>query len=374
MSLPERHLDKLNKRKENNSLRSLSLVDNLIDFSSNDYLGLARNEELAKQIHTRAKNQRNGSGGSRLLTGNNEIIEETEAFLAKQFASQKTLLFNSGYDANLAVLSSLPQRGDTVFYDELSHASIKDGIRLGLASKVSFKHNDLIDLDKKLSKSQRGDKYIVIESIYSMNGDAADLTELVKVTSKHQAYLIVDEAHATGLYGANGGGLSEVNDLQNDIFCRIYTFGKAPGVHGASVAGSNELIQYLINFARPFIYTTALPAHSCLSIKYSMGFIAENNQVQHQVFNNVSYYLENFEKKLKYKFSKTPSKHPIQTIMTPGNDYARTLSAYLISKGFDVRPILSPTVKEGEERLRICLHSFNSSDEISGLVDTLASY
>ena len=374
MSLPERQLDKLKKRKENNSLRSLRLVDNLIDFSSNDYLGLARNQELANEIHLKSQNQRNGSGGSRLLTGNNELFEETESFLAQQFKSESALLFNSGYDANLAVLSALPQRGDTIFYDDLSHASIKDGIRLGLASKASFKHNDLIDLERKIDKVKSGEKYIVIESIYSMDGDEADLPQLVKLAFKYKAYLIVDEAHATGLYGKNGGGLSEFHNLEKDIFCRIYTFGKGPGVHGAAVAGSNDLIQFLINFARPFIYTTALPAHSSLAIQCSMKFIADNNQLQNKTFDNVSYYVKNFEKKLKSKFSRTSSKHPIQTILTPGNDHARILSNYILSKGLDVRPILAPTVKEGQERLRICLHSYNSIDEISTLVDTLAAY
>ncbi|MEQ9169378.1 MAG: pyridoxal phosphate-dependent aminotransferase family protein [Fulvivirga sp.] len=374
MTLPKRHLDQLKRRKENNSLRSLKLIDDLIDFSSNDYLGLARNLELANEIHIKAQNQRNGSGGSRLLTGNNKLFEETEKFLAKQFKSESTLLFNSGYDANLAVLSSIPQRGDTIFYDELSHASIKDGIRLGLASKASFKHNNLIDLEKRLGRVETGDKYIVIESIYSMDADEANLKELVKLSSKHKAYLIVDEAHATGLYGANGGGLSEQNKLENDIFCRIYTFGKAPGVHGAAVAGSKELMNYLVNFARPFIYTTALPAHSCISLHYAMKHIADNDQIQNAVFKNVSHYLIEFEKKLKGKFSRTTSNHPIQTIITPGNDYARSLSEHLLSQGFDVRPILAPTVKEGEERLRICLHSYNSTDEISLLVDTLATY
>lgn len=374
MTLPKRHLDQLKKREKNNSLRSLKLVDNLIDFSSNDYLGLTRSEKLADDIHNKSRNQKNGSGGSRLLSGNNRLFEETEEFLAKQFKAQNTLLFNSGYDANLAVLSSIPQRGDTILFDELSHASIKDGIRLSLASKLSFKHNDLHDLEKKLSRVESNDKYIVIESIYSMDGDQANLQEFVLLCAKYNAYLIVDEAHATGLYGTQGGGLSEKHKLQNDIFCRIYTFGKAPGVHGAAVAGSNDLIQYLVNFARPFIYTTALPAHSCLSIQCSMKFISENNEIQGKVFENVTFYLKTFEERLKGKFNKTSSEHPIQTIITPGNDYARKLSSHLWSKGFDVRPILSPTVKEGEERLRICLHSFNSTDEISSLVDTLAAY
>lgn len=374
MTLPKRHLDQLKKREENNSLRSLKLVDNLIDFSSNDYLGLARNAELANEIHIKAQSQRIGSGGSRLLTGNNKLFEQTEKFLAIQFGSESTLLFNSGYDANLAVLSSIPQRGDTIFYDELSHASIKDGIRLGLAPKISFKHNDLIDLEKKLNKVENGDKYIVIESVYSMDGDESNLNKLAKLSSKYNAYLIVDEAHATGLYGKNGGGLSELYGLQNDIFCRIYTFGKAPGVHGAAVAGSSELVKYLINFARPFIYTTALPAHSCISIYYAMKHIADSNNIEHTVLENVAHYQKEFEMKLRGKFSRTASSHPIQTIITPGNDYAKSLSNHLLLKGFDVRPILAPTVKEGQERLRICLHSYNSTEEISSLVDTLADY
>ncbi len=374
MSLPQRHQQNLQKRVKNNSLRSLTTVNNLVDFSSNDYLGLARNENLWQIIQDSKNEKSNGSTGSRLLTGNSDCTMEAEEFLARQFQSPAALVFNSGYTANLSVLSTFPLRNDVIYYDELSHSSIKDGIRLSLAKKISFKHNDLTDLEKKLKGQEKEDKYIVVESIYSMDGDVCDLKALVRICIKHKAYLIVDEAHATGLMGNNGGGLSETLGLQSEIFCRIYTFGKAMGIHGAAVAGSNELIQYLINFARPFIYTTAPPSHHYVAIKCAFEFLNQHPDLRAKAHLQTEFFIQQADSILGNKYKRTNSNHPIQTILIKGNDEVRRLAKSLQSKGFDVRPILAPTVKEGQERLRICIHSFNTNDEITALIDTLAAY
>ncbi|HNP20249.1 MAG TPA: 8-amino-7-oxononanoate synthase [Fulvivirga sp.] len=374
MSLPPRHQHHLQKRIENNSLRSLTTVNKLIDFSSNDYLGLSRNKALWQIIQDSKTTKSNGSTGSRLLTGNSDCAIAVERFLALQFQSQATLVFNSGYNANLSVLSTLPLRNDVIYYDELSHASIKDGIRLSLAKKASFKHNDLVDLEKKLKAQTEGDTYVVVESVYSMDGDICDLQALVQISKRHKAYLIVDEAHATGLMGINGGGLSETLGLQNDIFCRIYTFGKAMGIHGAAIAGSNELIQYLINFARPFIYTTAPPDHHYAAIKCAFEFLNQHPELKEKAQLQTKYFTQQANSILGNKYKRTNSNHPIQTILIEGNDEVRQLAKHLQYKGFDVKPILSPTVKEGQERLRICIHSFNTNDEITALIDTLAAY
>jgi 8-amino-7-oxononanoate synthase len=374
MHLPNRHKLQLQKRTENNSLRTLSVTEDLIDFSSNDYLGLARNEQLKQIILEQSVYANNGATGSRLLTGNSNVAMKAEKFLAQQLSAPKTLIFNSGYCANLAVLSALPQRNDIIYFDELSHASIKDGIRLSLAKKMSFKHNDLNELERKLKKQSTGGKYVVVESIYSMDGDVCDLKLLVKICKQNGAYLIVDEAHATGLMGSKGGGLSEQLGLENDVFCRIYTFGKAMGIHGAAVAGSEQLIQYFVNFARPFIYTTALPDHSYIAIKCAFEYLTENIDLQDKALLQTNLFINLAEQKLKNRFERTLSNHPIQTILISGNNEAKTLSGHLQQHGFDVRPILSPTVKEGQERLRICLHSYNSNEDISALVDTLAAY
>ena len=246
---------KLNQRIASNALRKLKLPGNLIDFCSNDYLGIVKN----RLLKTAATNLATGSTGSRLLAGNYELIENVEQQIALFHQAENALIFNSGYDANIGLLSCVPQRGDTVLYDYLCHASIRDGIRLSFAQNHSFLHNDTADLEKKL-QAAKGNIFIVTESVFSMDGDVAPLAELVAIAAKYKAHLIVDEAHATGIIGNNGEGLVQQLNLQNNIFARVHTFGKACGCHGAAVLGSNKLKDFLINFARSFVYSTSLPA------------------------------------------------------------------------------------------------------------------
>ena len=363
----------LNSKKETDSFRQLKIVHGLIDFSSNDYLGLANSKELFEVIQQeleKIKPPYNGSTGSRLLSGNSELSEELEAKLGKIFHSERTLLFNSGYIANLAVLSSLPQRGDTIIYDELAHACIKDGARLSLASRFSFKHNDLNDLEEKIKRS-KGNIFIVVESIYSMDGDECPLEELTELTEKYNATLILDEAHSTGSHGENGSGLAVQKKLEDKIAVRVYTFGKAMGVHGACVAGDKTLINYLINFARPFIYTTAMPPHSLISIRCAFDFLQQNIDRQKMLQTNIKLFLDGIEKT---RLNRVNSRSAIQNVIVPGNSEVKKLATFLQENGFDCRPILSPTVKEGSERIRICLHSFNSDEEISKLNHSLAAF
>lgn len=360
----------LEKRKSEGAFRSLKIANpSLIDFSSNDYLGLARSAELAKQIErTLANNHinKNGSTGSRLLTGNSLVIENVEKELATFFNSEATLLFNSGYTANLAVLSSLPKRGDTILYDELSHASIKDGMRLSLASRQSFKHNDLSDLEKKL-QSSKGNRFVVVESVYSMDGDIAPIEALVKLCDLHDAHLIIDEAHSTGIHGKNGEGLSCQLSLDAKIPVRIYTFGKAMGIHGACIAGSKVLINYIINFARPFIYTTAVDAKNVLSISAAFNFLSEKKFLVLELERNIKH----FTKSMNGIHGLLPSTSAIQSFIIPGNDKVKSAAQHLQDAGFDVRPILSPTVPQEKERLRIIIHAFNSLPEIDKLTSEL---
>lgn len=355
----------LNKRKEENSFRSLKhLNPALIDFSSNDYLGLARSNELQKQIvdSYQAIPHLNGSTGSRLITGNNALTEETEDYLSKIFNTEAALLFNSGYMANLALFSSLPQRGDTIIYDELSHACIKDGCRLSLAKRLSFLHNDLEDLERKL-KLAEGQIYLACESIYSMDGDAAPLAELTKLAKSYKARLIVDEAHSTGIWGNGGSGLVNELGLSDEVFATIFTFGKAMGIHGACIATSNLVAEYLINFSRPFIYTTAPSAFEVISIRSAFDYLTSHPSLAL----NLGYKSEMFNQLLPDQATISA----IKSIQIGGNDETKKSAHSLQEDGFDVRPILSPTVKEGTERLRICLHSFNTDEEIALLCDRL---
>jgi 8-amino-7-oxononanoate synthase len=335
-------------------VRSLKPPPEGVDFTSNDYLGLARSEVLYQMIMdamAALPKKRNGSTGSRLLSGNSILIESLEKKLADVFTSESALFFDSGYNANLAVLSTLPQRGDTIIMDEFSHASLKDGARLSLATKWNFRHNDLGDLQKKL-QSAEGEKWIVVESIYSMDGDECPLDEIASLAHDFGAHVILDEAHSTGL-----------RDYSKKIDIRVCTFGKAMGVHGACVCSSPGVKNELINFARPFIYTTAPSDHSVVSVSCAFDFLSANTHLEKELNARIDF----FRSIAPWSKSKTQ----IQVLIIPGKENVLKAASHLQAEGFDVRPILSPTVNEGQERLRICLHVFNTEKEIKALVDSL---
>ena len=360
---------KLNERIEKNRLRKLTYSNLPIDFCSNDYLGLAQSKELRSLIEietNRLLNFKNGATGSRLLSGNNLYTEETEQYIAEFHSSAAALLFNSGYDANVGLLSSIPQRGDTIITDELIHASLIDGARLSYAERFRFKHNNVIDLEQKL-KNAKGLCYVVIESIYSMDGDMAPLIEISKLCRKYHANLIVDEAHAVGVFGDKGKGLVQQLGLEKKIFARIVTYGKALGTHGAAILGSNHLRHYLINFARSFIYTTAAPMHQVIAIKCAYQLMAQHNY-QQQLTNKIEYYNQQIEIT---SLPRIKSNSCIQTILFNDDLTAKKAADYLQSKGLDVKAILSPTVPEGQERLRVCLHLYNTEEEIKNLIHHL---
>ncbi|WP_410220806.1 aminotransferase class I/II-fold pyridoxal phosphate-dependent enzyme [Pedobacter sp.] len=364
---------KLEERKQSNNLRLLPAVTpNLIDFCSNDYLGFTRSSLLKDKIKIFEQQigiTENGSGGSRLLSGNRKFTEETEDFIARFHETESALLFNSGYDANLGLLSCLGQRGDIIIYDELIHASLIDGARLSFADRLKFKHNDIHDLELKLQKA-KGIIYVVIESVYSMDGDTAPLKDIYDICEKYGANLIVDEAHAIGVFGDHGKGLVHQNGLNNRIFACVVTFGKALGCHGAAVLGSHNLRNYLINFARSFIYTTAMPLHGIMSIRAAYTLLTEQDH-QQDLRQNISLY-RNLAFTLKWPCINSLS--AIQTIILSSAEKAKDIALYLQKSGYDVRAILSPTVAKGAERLRICLHSFNTSETIEGLILKLKTH
>ncbi len=358
---------KIAERKSHNALRALTVPHGKIDFCSNDYLGIVRRHLLQTSSLPPTANI-TGSTGSRLLAGNYALAEETEAYIAAFHASEAALLFNSGYDANIGLLASIAQRGDTIIYDALSHASIRDGIRLSFAQSFPFAHNDLADLEKKLSQAM-GNIFVVTESVFSMDGDTCPLPEIIALCDAYHAHLILDEAHATGVIGTSGEGLAQQLQLHTKIFCRVHTFGKACGCHGAVVLGTTRLRDYLINFARSFIYSTSLPPHAVAIIKASYvlfpGMTAERQHLQQLValFQSAT-----------IPYQKLMSQTPIQGVVVPGNEAVKALAANLQQNGFDVRPILYPTVPKGKERLRIVLHAFNTVAEVERLVGILAGH
>lgn len=373
--LPEILSNKLALRLQNNALRQLPKGTDLIDFASNDYLGFSNSHSIFEATHEYliANNQfQNGATGSRLLSGNHSVYNETEKLIAQFHQAPAALIFNSGYDANVGFFSAVPQKIDLILYDELCHASIRDGIQLSNAKAYKFQHNDFEDLERLLIRYPDTIIYIVTESVFSMDGDTPNLEELVQLAEKHQAYVVVDEAHALGVIGEKGDGLVQSLHLHDIVFARIMTFGKGLGCHGAAILGSEDLKSYLVNFARSFIYTTGLSPHSVATILTAYQQLEKATESQLQLKNNIAHF--NQEKnRLSLKPLFVRSKSAIQSAIIPGNERVKNIASQLQKKGFDVKAILSPTVPEGQERLRFCLHSYNSEKEITDVLQLLST-
>lgn len=357
MSFPS-SFKKLEKRLADDTYRKLSLETIEHDFYSNDYLGISC-------LLTKERNSFSGSTGSRLISGNSVEAENCEQFLADFFESETALVFNSGYDANLGLFSSLGERNDTFIYDEYIHASIRDGIRLGIAKSFSFKHNDLKDLEKKIQLAQ-GSVFIAVESLYSMDGDLAPLLEINALCKKYKAFLIVDEAHAGGVLGKDGKGLCLDKNIHQDVFARVFTFGKAYGSHGACILGSKQLKSYLVNFARSFIYTTALPVEQYKIIQESVK-LSINPELRVKLKSNIDYFVQLNRDSISYSHPDSP----IQIIALRDKKVLKQICDSLQTKGFGVKLILSPTVPKGNERIRICLHTNNTLQEIEEITSFL---
>ena len=377
MIFPKKLADKLHKRTSNNALRQLGSTTDLIDFASNDYLGFANSKAIFDDVHDllfRRSLQKNGATGSRLLTGNHPLYTETENQIATFHNAETALLFNSGYDANIGFFSAIPQKSDCILYDELIHASIRDGIQLSNAGAYKFKHNDDEDLERLILKAKQNPEttiYVVTESVFSMDGDTPPLAEIATLCQKYNAYFVVDEAHALGVFGNQGEGMVQLLDLQNLVFARIITFGKGLGCHGAVILGSEILKSYLVNFARSLIYTTGLSPHSVATIQVAYQDLAQNKQARENLRKNINFFNQQ-KQLLGLKLLFVRSKSAIQCAVIPGTDKVKDIANQLQNQGFNVKAILSPTVPEGQERLRICLHNYNSEEEISKLLNTLS--
>ena len=377
MKFPNKLENKSNLRKEKKAFRSLGASTKLSDFSSNDYLGFAKSETIFDTTHQFLIDNNckiNGATGSRLLSGNHSLYTIVEKQIFEFHQSESALVFNSGYDANIGFFSSVPQRGDVIIYDELIHASIRDGIQLSNAKAYKFKHNDVEDLGEKLKRVQHDDAeiYVVTESVFSMDGDTPDLKNMLGVITKYNAHFIIDEAHALGVFGQNGCGEIQRLGIENEVFARIVTFGKALGCHGAAILGSQRLTDYLINFARSFIYTTGLAPHALATIKMAYDYLKEAS-LQEKLQENITFFkLEVKRLQLQSRFIESNS--AIHCCVVSGNEKAKKTASQLQEKGFEVKPILSPTVFVGEERLRFCLHSYNSTKEITNVLENLSMF
>lgn len=342
---------RLQQRKERGLFRSLQTTTGLIDLTSNDYFGFARHPDSVTG---------RGATGSRLLTGNSPFYEQLEMRIAGFHRAESCLIYNSGYIANLGLISALGTEEVTFLYDVDIHASMIDGMRLSAAKKLPFRHNDLDSLERRLKNAQ-SPVFVLVESIYSLTGDFAPLQELASLCSKYGANLIVDEAHATGVRGAKGEGAIAELGLESQVFARVHTFSKALGAHGACVLGGKVLKEYLINFSRPLIYTTALPSSALASIESSYDKLLKEGPVQQGRLNQLIAYFST-------KIQTQNPQSPIQPIYVPD---VRELSQQLRNRGIDVRAILPPTVPRGKGCLRVVLHSFNRTEEIDQLLGFL---
>lgn len=377
---PQSLHQKLQLRQQNNALRQLPAANDLIDFSSNDYLGFARSESIFNQTHQYLLENNikiNGATGSRLISGNHNLYSITEDHIANFHQSESALIFNSGYDANIGFFSSVPQRNDIILYDELCHASIRDGIQMSKAKSYKFQHNDLADLEKLIRKlttdnSQSTTLYITTESVFSMDGDSPNLEQLIQLSEKYHCLLVIDEAHSLGVFGEQGEGLVQLSNRQDAVFARIVTFGKGLGCHGAAILGSAELKNYLVNFARSFIYTTGLSPHSVASILIAYQHLQSEKETINQLKSNIQLFNQHkIQLGLKPLF--VYSKSPIQCAIIPGNEKVKHIATQLQNNGFDVKAILSPTVPEGQERLRFCIHSYTTEREIHEVLQKLSN-
>lgn len=366
--------DQLNTRESEGLLRSLQNLAGMIDFCSNDYLGLSKNSDLAQSIQQevllRAKKGQtlaHGATGSRLISGHSPIFDEFEQACAEMHRAEAALLFASGYDANVGLIAALAQEGQVVFCDQLLHASLIDGLRLCKAEKRIFKHNDLEDLVKLVGQyPKETPKWIVVESIYSMDGDMAPLAELMNIKNTYNAEIIVDEAHSGGLYGPSGSGLCVELGLENEIFARVITFGKAWGNAGAVVLGSKILKDFLINFARPFIYSTAPSTWHVSSLLATLGFIKNQDTLRQKLQANIQFFQSHSQGDAWGK-----SQTAIQTYFVAGNQALRSAAKKAQEAGFAVKPIVYPTVPKGQERIRITLHATSQERDMLTLIQTL---
>lgn len=373
MRIPEHIHKKIADRKADNAFRTLKNNLFTIDFFSNDYIGFALSKAIHAEVEKILAEQKwqHGATGSRLLSGNHSLYEVAENEITKFHNSESALLFNSGYDANVGFFSCIPQRNDIMLYDSYIHASIRDGISLGLTKSYKFKHNDLSDLEKLLKKfcSSKQTTFVATESVFSMDGDSPDLLKMTELCEQYGAFLIVDEAHALGVFGQFGCGLVQHLGLENRVFARIVTYGKALGCHGAAILSSGVVKDYLINFARSLIYTTAMPPQSVAHIVAGYRQLKKTTHIK-KLQENISLFKNTLEKHKK-NYSFIHSNSSIQAMIVSGNDFVKSVAEQLQNKGFGVTPILSPTIPKGEERLRICLHSFNTEEEILNLVNNI---
>ncbi|MGJ0394406.1 MAG: 8-amino-7-oxononanoate synthase [Methylocystis sp.] len=343
-----------------------------LDFASNDYLALAESRELAEAAAAAlARGVPVGAGGSRLLRGNHPEHEALEEEAARFFQAESALFFGAGFSANEALLATLPQREDCIFHDALIHASAHDGMRLSRASRASFPHNDVGALEDAIggwrARGGKGRPWIAVESLYSMDGDAAPLDALMALADRCEAFLLIDEAHATGVYGAGGRGLAASFEGRENVIS-VHTCGKALGVSGALVCLASPLRKFLVNRCRNFIFATAPSPLVAACVRASLKIVESAEDRREALRARVAL----AGRELQRLCNVAPSGSQIQPIVVGPDSLAMSLAARMRARGYDIRAIRPPTVPEGTARLRLSLTLHASEAQIERMIGDLA--
>lgn len=345
-----------------------------LNFSSNDYLGLTQNKDIKASIINGIKKYGNGSGSSHLISGHYFIHDEIEKLISSNLLFNKSILFTSGFAANLGVITSLCDRNDVIFSDKLNHASLNEAALLSKSRFVRYKHLDLCHLEKLLKKYDGRRKLIISDTVFSMDGDLINLPKLIDLCHKYDAYLYIDDAHGFGVLGRNGQGTLEHYypklDFSPSLKKRIiymFTLGKSVGVSGAIVLASNQIIDYLIQKAKTYIYTTALSPALANGILTSLEIILKDKELRKKLQENISC----FRKTIKNKKLLSNSITPIQPIFINDTQKSIKLSKKLLEKGFYVPVIRPPTVPKNTARLRISISSLHEIKNVKELAELI---
>ncbi|MGE0681297.1 MAG: 8-amino-7-oxononanoate synthase [Candidatus Binatia bacterium] len=339
--------------------------------SSNNYLGLANHPALKHAAREAIEHYGCGAGASRLISGNMTLQQELEQRIAAFKKTEAALVFPSGYHANIGIISSLMGPGDTILSDALNHASIIDGCRLSRAHVRVFRHCDMTHLAQLLAECpQSGQRLIVTDSVFSMDGDVAPLIDIVTLARRYNAWMMVDEAHATGVFGAHGAGIVEEFGLLHEVEIHMGTLGKALGGFGAYVAGSRELIAWLINRARSFIYTTGIPPAVAASALAALDLVDHEPERRQQLWRNAAFLQHGLEK-LGYKLG--PTQSPILPVIIGDARPTMALAEALLRRGVFAHGIRPPTVPEGTSRLRVTPMATHSHEQLTRALAAFAA-
>lgn len=370
----------LDQRKADGLLRQRRLLDSpqaehivanqnpYLSFCSNDYLGLANRPELIAAMQKAAGDSGVGSGASNLITGHHRYHDELEKRLARFVGLPAALLFSTGYMANIGVLGALMGRGDAIFADKLNHACLNDGGYFSYADFLRYPHNDVAALEKLLQASKARHKLIAADAVFSMDGDIAPIPEYLELCEKYDAYLYLDDAHGFGVLGEHGQGSLNHFNLKSPRIIVMATLGKAAGVAGAFVAGEQVVIDYLIQKAKSYVYSTPAPPALSATLLASVELIEQGDHLRANLKSLIAYLKQNLKLK---KWKLLESETAIQPLMIGGNLEALAVSEYLQTQGILVPAIRPPTVPAGTARLRISLSATHKLDDVKKLITAI---